>query len=177
MDISEIITGNVGTEAGIHIGKSDAPVKVLSFINVRCPFCREWHEKSRDVLSRYIESGRIELIVKPFDKEKESLQRGNVFHHYLDYAAPEETLAILDDIYARQDLWGSLTLEEVANFAEDELGLTKQDNQDQADKIIAEANAANIRLVPTVIIGEHIFDEHISPEELEQLILEEVGKE
>ncbi|MBC6310328.1 DsbA family protein [Listeria sp. FSL L7-1582] len=177
MDISEIIASNVGTEAGIHIGKSDAPVKVISFVNVRCPFCREWHEKSRDVISRYLDSGRIELIVKPFDKEKESLQRGNVIHHYLDYAAPEQTLEILDEVYARQDLWGSLTHEEVANFAEDELGLSKQDNKEQAEKIIAEANAANIRLVPTVIIGEHIFDEHISPEELEKLILEEAGKE
>ncbi|EUJ22669.1 hypothetical protein PGRAN_11974 [Listeria grandensis FSL F6-0971] len=177
MDISEIIAGNVGTEAGIHIGKSDAPVKVISFVNVRCPFCREWHEKSRDVIGRYIDAGRIELIVKPFDKEKESLQRGNVFHHYLDYAAPEQTLEILDEIYARQDLWGSLTLEEVGNFAQDEIGLSEQDNKEQAQKIIAEANAANIRLVPTVIIGEHIFDEHISPEELEKLILEEAGKE
>ncbi|EUJ48400.1 DsbA family protein [Paenilisteria rocourtiae] len=177
MDISEIIAGNVGTEAGIHIGKSDAPVKVISFVNVRCPFCREWHEKSRDVISRYLDSGRIELIVKPFDKEKESLQRGNIIHHYLDYAAPEQTLEVLDEVYARQDLWGSLTHEEVANFAEDELGLSEQDNKEQAAKIIAEANAANIRLVPTVIIGEHIFDEHISPEELEKLILEEVGKE
>ncbi|EUJ31877.1 thioredoxin domain-containing protein [Listeria cornellensis] len=177
MDISEIIVSNVGTEAGIHIGKSDAPVKVISFVNVRCPFCREWHEKSRDVLRRYLDSGRIELIVKPFDKEKESLQRGNIIHHHLDYAVPEQTLEILDEVYARQDLWGSLTHEEVANFAEDELGLSEQDNEEEAEKIIAEANAANIRLVPTVIIGEHIFDEHISPEELEKLILEEAGKE
>jgi len=32
--------------------------------------------------------------------------------------------------------------------------------------VIAEANAAHIQFVPTIIIGEHIFDESVTEEEL-----------
>ena len=32
--------------------------------------------------------------------------------------------------------------------------------------MIAEANAAHIQFVPTIIIGEHIFDESVTEEEL-----------
>lgn len=40
---------------------------------------------------------------------------------------------------------------------ESELGLTEQDNKAASEKIVAEANAANVVFVPTVIVGEHIL--------------------
>ncbi|MBF2481615.1 DsbA family protein [Listeria seeligeri] len=170
MDISQIKASIVTPEVGIHVGDKAAPVKVMSFINLRCPFCREWNEKSQEVLTEFIQSGKIELIIKPFDKEKESLQRGNVAHRYLDYSTPEETRETINKIYSTQDEWGSLSLEEVATYMESKLGLTEQDNKAASEKIIREANEANVVFVPTVIVGEHIFDEHISPEQLRTLL-------
>ncbi|MBF2599100.1 DsbA family protein [Listeria seeligeri] len=170
MDISQIKASVVTPEVGIHVGDKAAPVKVMSFINLRCPFCREWNEKSQEVLTEFIQSGKIELIIKPFDKEKESLQRGNVAHRYLDYSTPEETRETINKIYSTQDEWGSLSLEEVATYMESKLGLTEQDNKAASEKIIREANEANVVFVPTVIVGEHIFDEHISPEQLRTLL-------
>jgi hypothetical protein len=38
------------------------------------------------------------------------------------------------------------------------------------DLVLNEAAAANIQFVPTAIIGEAIFDEHITTEELAKLI-------
>ncbi|MBC1541609.1 DsbA family protein [Listeria seeligeri] len=176
MDISQIKASVVTPEVGIHVGDKAAPVKVMSFINLRCPFCREWNEKSQEVLTEFIQAGKIELIIKPFDKEKESLQRGNVAHRYLDYSTPEETRETINKIYSTQDEWGSLSLEEVATYMESELGLTEQDNKAASEKIIREANEANVVFVPTVIVGEHIFDEHISPEQLRTLLNSELTK-
>ncbi|EAG6739661.1 DsbA family protein [Listeria monocytogenes] len=176
MDISQIKAEVVTPETGIHVGEKAAPIKVMSFVNLRCQFCREWNEKSKDVLTEYIQAGKIELIIKPFDKEKESLQRGNVTHRYLDYSTPEKTRETINKIYSKQDEWGSLSLDEVATYMESELGLTEQDNKAASEKIVAEANAANVVFVPTVIVGEHIFDEHISPEELRSLLDDELAK-
>ncbi|MBC1428721.1 DsbA family protein [Listeria seeligeri] len=176
MDISQIKASVVTPEIGIHVGDKAAPVKVMSFINLRCPFCREWNEKSQEVLTEFIQAGKIELIIKPFDKEKESLQRGNVAHRYLDYSTPEETRETINKIYSTQDEWGSMSLEEVATYMESKLGLTEQDNKAASEKIIREANEANVVFVPTVIVGEHIFDEHISPEQLRTLLNSELAK-
>ncbi|MBC1484274.1 DsbA family protein [Listeria sp. FSL L7-1485] len=176
MDISQIKASIVTPEVGIHVGDKEAPVKVMSFINLRCPYCREWNEKSKDVLTEFIQAGKIELIIKPFDKEKESLQRGNVAHRYLDYSTPEKTRETINKIYSTQGDWGNLSLEEVATYMEATLGLTEQDNKEASEKIIREANEANIVFVPTVIVGEHIFDEHISPEQLRTLLNDELTK-
>ncbi|MBC1886485.1 DsbA family protein [Listeria seeligeri] len=176
MDISQIKASIVTPEVGIHVGDKAAPVKLMSFINLRCPFCREWNEKSQEVLTEFIQAGKIELIIKPFDKEKESLQRGNVAHRYLDYSTPEETRETINKIYSTQNEWGSLSLEEVATYMESKLGLTEQDNKAASEKIIREANEANVVFVPTVIVGEHIFDEHISPEQLRTLLNSELAK-
>ena len=101
-----------------------------------------------------------------FDKEKETLQPGNVMHHHIDYDSPEKSLLDLKQMYDTQKLWGQLSLEDVAIFAQDNFQLTEQKNPAMADAVIAEANAANIKFVPTIIIGEHIFDESVTREEL-----------
>ena len=40
----------------------------------------------------------------------------------------------------------------------------------QLAAIVDEAQAANIKFVPTIIAGEHIFDESITPEELDTIL-------
>ncbi|WP_088815150.1 MULTISPECIES: DsbA family protein [Listeria] len=177
MDISQIKAAEVKTTEGIHIAQSqNAKVKVMSFVNLRCPYCRKWHTDSRKVLDRFVRDGKIELIIKPFDKEKEKLQPGNVAHRYLNYDTPFETWEVIDKIYATQDEWGNLPLHEVASYMEDKLQLKEQNNEEATAAIIEEANRANVVFVPTVIVSEHIFDEHITPEELEELLNAEFAK-
>ncbi|NGW68846.1 thioredoxin domain-containing protein, partial [Staphylococcus aureus] len=100
MDISVIDATKVNTETGLHIGERNAPVKMIEFINVRCPYCRKWFEESEELLAQSVKSGKVERIIKLFDKEKESLQRGNVMHHYIDYSAPEQALSALHKMFA-----------------------------------------------------------------------------
>ncbi len=70
MDISVIDATKVNTETGLHIGESNAPVKMIEFINVRCPYCRKWFEESEELLAQSVKSGKVERIIKLFDKRK-----------------------------------------------------------------------------------------------------------
>lgn len=166
MDISSIDATKVTTENGLFIGSSTAPIKIIEFMNVRCPFCKKWFDESLDTLNEYVSQGRVQRIIKLFDKEKESLQRGNVMHHYIDYKTPDKAVLTLKAIYNTQEKWGNLTLDEVASFAENQLNLTLQKQPEMIQSIINEANEAHIKFVPTIIIDQHIFDESITKTEL-----------
>lgn len=170
MDISVIDATKVNTETGLHIGESNAPVKMIEFINVRCPYCRKWFEESEELLAQSVKSGKVERIIKLFDKEKESLQRGNVMHHHITANDGKKALAEIKQIFEMQDQWKELSLEEVAQYATQELGLTYQPDMEMAKAIIDEANAAHIQFVPTIILDQTIFDESITLDELTSLI-------
>jgi len=176
MDSSEIDSKAVTTDTGFHFGEPDAPVKVIEFINLRCPFCKMWWQKADDVLKAYEKNGQIERIVKHFDKEKPGLDKGNVLHSYLDYRDMEKTRQDIDYYVDHLDEWGSLPKDDIAVYAGNKRNAKKQDNSEESKKITLETKEVNITMVPTVIIGEHIFDENISAEELKIIIESEWTK-
>lgn len=177
MDISKIKADKVNTTYGFKIGKESAPVKVIEFINLRCPYCKKWYVDSKDVLTDYVHEGKVQRIIKLFDKEKPSLKKGNVVHHYLDYKNPEDALIEIDYFLAHQDEWGNLAdLDQVAEYVVEKRGLTHQPNEIEINGIIQEADDANVVFVPSVFIGDHVFDEHITPVELKELIDLEYAK-
>ena len=177
MDISKIKADKVNTTYGFKIGQESAPVKVIEFINLSCPYCKKWYVDSKDALNDYVHEGKIQRIIKLFDKEKPSLKKGNVVHHHLDYKKPEESLIEIDYFLTHQDDWKNLAnLDQVAEYAVEKRGLSYQPNEIEINGIINEANDANVIFVPSVFIGDNVFDEHITPVELKKLIDEEYAK-
>ncbi|MCA9764895.1 MAG: DsbA family protein [Carnobacterium sp.] len=171
MDISKIKAKEVETIYGLKIGNPNAPVKVIEFINVSCPFCKKWHNDSKELLAKYVEEGKVQRIIKHYDKETPHLRKGNVVHRYLDYSSPESALREIEYFYDKQGEWGNLNnLDKIAAYVEEKRGLTVQSNEKQVAGIIEEAVRANVELVPSVFIGEEIFDEHITVDELQSLI-------
>ncbi|MBC9825731.1 DsbA family protein [Carnobacterium inhibens] len=171
MDISNIKADKVNTTYGIKIGSDDAPVKVIEFINLKCPYCKMWYEDSKDLLTEYVSAGKVQRIVKHFDKEKPSLKKGNIIHQYLDYTNPEKALEEIDYFFVHQDEWGDLEdFTEIAAYATEKRNLSVQSNEAEAKGIVKEANEANVVFVPTVFIEDEIFDEHITQQELKELI-------
>lgn len=79
MDISTIKAEKVNTTIGIKIGSEDAPVKVIEFINLKCPYCKMWYEDSKDLLAEYVSAGKVQRVIKHFDKEKPSLKKEMFF--------------------------------------------------------------------------------------------------
>ncbi|SFH68437.1 thioredoxin domain-containing protein [Pisciglobus halotolerans] len=176
MDISNIKANEVDATRGIRYGEESAPVKVLEFINLNCPYCKQWYEESREVLNRYVNEGKVQRIIKLFDKEKPSLRKGNVVHHYMDYNNPGRAIEEMDYFFAHQDEWGALDEAKIGEYVEEKRGLLYHPIEDEIQGIIQEAERANVVFVPTIFIGDHIFDEHMTPQELEEIIEKELLK-
>ncbi|MGX7395113.1 DsbA family protein [Carnobacterium mobile] len=171
MDISKIKANEVDTTYGFKIGNPEAPVKIIEFINLRCPYCKQWYEESKELLAEYVAAGKVQRIIKHFDKEKPSLAKGNVVHHYLDYTHPEKALEEMDYFFEKQDEWGDLGgAADVEAYVEEKRGLSLNPNEKEINGIIEEAGRANVVFVPTIFIGDEIFDEHITTKELKDLI-------
>ncbi|MGX7195272.1 thioredoxin domain-containing protein [Enterococcus olivae] len=169
MDISVIKAENTNKKVGIPIGEK-APKEILEFMNLRCPYCKKWFEESKDILLQAVAENKVQRLIKLVDKDKESLQRGNVMHRFVVTDDPEQALTEMTKIFETQDQWGNLSLEEVATFAKEKLHLSEHDHLDYASKLVEEAEQANIRFVPTVIIDNHIFDESIDEDLLKNYL-------
>lgn len=170
MDISVIDSEKVNYNDGIVIGTEEAPKKIVEFINLCCPYCRKWFLENEALLEMATENKKVTRIIKLLDKEKESLRPGNVMHCFVPRTDSCAALKAIKLIFATQEKWQELPLSEVAVFAEQNLQLTRQETAEKSARIIAEAAAANIKFVPTVIVGEAIFDESIEAVRLQKLL-------
>lgn len=164
MDISVIKAAQTNADTGLVLGNGKHVMK--EFMNLRCPYCRKWFNESKELLA----NADVTRVIKLFDKEKPSLQRGNVMHRFVDTTNEATILASVQKIFDTQEQWGNLELDEVATFAKEKLGLSENDHQSYSQLIVDEANAANIKFVPTIIVEEHIFDESISEDELKEIL-------
>ena len=164
MDISVIKAEQTNAKNGLVIGNGKHIMK--EFMNLRCPYCRQWFNESKALLA----DADVMRVIKLFDKEKPSLQRGNVMHRFVDTTNESTILASIQKIFDTQEEWGDLELDEVATFAKEKLGLSENNHSTYSQLIVDEANAANIKFVPTIIVEEHIFDESISEDELKEIL-------
>lgn len=164
MDISIIKPEFVNDFNGIKIGSDSADKKIIEFINLRCPYCKKWFEDSAELLDAAVKAGKVQRIIKLLDKDKVSLQRGNVMHEYIDASA--DPISQMQQVFQTQEKWQDLELEAVANYAEKTLQFTQQPTQNLQSEIRNEAEQANIKFVPTILVDEHIFDESVTPAEL-----------
>ncbi|TLG79860.1 DsbA family protein [Vagococcus zengguangii] len=175
MSIVENIQPALTNEIGIRLGNSDAPVVVKEYVNLRCPFCLKWFEDSKETYAQLIAEGKVQRIIKLFNKEKFGLHYANAMHDFVPKNGTyEETIEVLDAIYHSQQEWGPMdrevSLGEVCDYAENRLGLVKDADEAMQAAILEETTAAGIRFIPTMIIGEHVFDQKISQEEFVELI-------
>lgn len=166
MDISIINADETNGDVGLMIGDKNAKKTLVEFINLRCPYCRQWFLEHEKLLEAEVANGNLKRVIKLYNKDKESLQRGNVMHQYVTKGDAKKALADIKKIFLSQELWGDLPLESVEKFATENLKLENYEDELTQKAIITEAQRANIQFVPTMIINNHIFDESISDETL-----------
>ncbi|MGY3766641.1 thioredoxin domain-containing protein [Vagococcus vulneris] len=169
MGMTEVDTTKVDNNLGIIYGSDSAPVTIIEYINLRCPYCKQWWDERSPLIDKYVAEGKVKQVIKLFDKEKESLQRGNVMHQYVpNNMTAKEAIA---KIYDTQDQWGDLSLDGVAEFAVNKLGLDRQPETESMTKKIAEECKENgVFFIPTMVINDHVFDQKISDEDLVSLL-------
>ncbi|MGX6961361.1 thioredoxin domain-containing protein [Vagococcus xieshaowenii] len=173
----ENIQPAVTNEVGIQLGDADAPVVVKEYVNLRCPYCRQWFHDSKETYAQLIADGTVRRVIKLFNKEKFGLHYANAMHDYVPKNGTyEETVAVLEAIYDSQTEWGPMdrenSLGDVCAYAEGTLGLVKDADTQMQEAILDETTQAGIRFIPTMIIGDNVFDQKITQEAFVSLINE-----
>jgi protein-disulfide isomerase len=51
-------------QSGVSLGSPKAPVTIVEFADLQCPFCAEYHNVLPSLLDRYVRSGRVRLEMR-----------------------------------------------------------------------------------------------------------------
>lgn len=54
-------------QRGLVAGEPDAPVRVIEFVDMQCPFCAEFSQAVPQVVEQYVKPGRIQFELRPLD--------------------------------------------------------------------------------------------------------------
>jgi protein-disulfide isomerase len=142
------------SDTGFHFGAKEAPVKLTVFTNLACPHCATFLQDYETELLPAIENKQLELILKPFDKPKVGLLKGNLVHLFLDYKDQATTNPIILQLFKDQSEWKALTDNEIKIYLTENYGLTAQpDNTDYSLTITQEAINFDATSVPTALIS------------------------
>lgn len=156
----------------IKIGSDTAPVKVIEYINLRCPDSKAYEEEVAPYLDTYIQEGKVQRILKHFDKEVYGLEKGNLLNQYLNYETPNETYTTIQKLFKEQEVWGHARISQIPHIAH-AYGLTLQTpNQELAKQVLKEVNAVHVERIPTVFVGNRVFVETIDAKSFKKAIEE-----
>lgn len=160
----------ISYDDGIKVGADTAPLKIVEYINLRCPDSKNYEENIAPFLDKYIENGQIQRILKHFDKAKYGLETGNVLNQYLNYETSEETYSLIEKLFKEQDEWGNERLADIPHIAK-KYGLSLQSsNKDRTKRVLEEVKAVNVESIPTIFVGEEAFVETVNFEEFKQAV-------
>ena len=160
-------------QSGIALGDPDAPVTLVEFADLQCPFCREYHEQVFPKLLEYVRAGRVRLelnLLRFIGPDSDRLARTAA-----GAAAMDRMWNVVDLAYVRQGT-------ENSGYADDafldalvaDAGLESVDAGAGAEKIVtaAEARARRARIdsTPSFLVGptrgvlRHFHPDALTPE-------------
>lgn len=158
----------------IKVGSDDAPLKIVEYINLRCPDSKHYEEKIVPHLFEYIVDEKVQRILKHFDKEKYPLEVGNLLNQYLDYERQDVTYRLMKGFFKHQDIWGKYRLTAIPHFASLNGFELQENNLKQSQRISKEVEEANIEFIPTIFVGQEAFVETIELEDFMKAIEEQL---
>jgi len=125
-------------EAGRVVGDSGAPIKLIEFSDLECPFCREFHAVTQRILTRYPEDVAVVFVHAPFTGHRfaaPAARAAECAH------AEGRFAAFVKSVFAKQD---SLGLKSWVSFGRD-AGIT--------DTLLFAKCAAAVETVPIIERG------------------------
>jgi protein-disulfide isomerase len=88
----------------ISMGRPDAPVTIIKYMSLTCPYCKRFHAQTFPVLKRdYIDKGHVRFILREFPI---GFQSGHATIA-LRCAGPSRYFALYDKFLAQQQVWVS----------------------------------------------------------------------
>jgi protein-disulfide isomerase len=93
-----------GTLPDMAYGRSDAPVTIVEYASLTCPYCRRFHKETFPQLKRdYIDAGKVRFILREFPIGKTS----GAATVALRCAKPEKYLELYGKFLEQQGAWVS----------------------------------------------------------------------
>lgn len=156
------------------LGKANAPVTLIEFVDYQCPFCRRFFEQTfPSIKKEYIDTGKVRFIVRDFPLSFHS--GASPASISVECAADQsDTLAwkLHDEIFVQQGKGGELTAENIKAWASGISGmkaaalnecLDAQKYKDEVEKDLADGSASGIDGTPGFwILGPNGKSEKIS---------------
>jgi len=173
-------------QSGIALGSPDAPVTMVEFADLQCPFCREYHENVfPELLKRYVRTGKLRLelrLLRFLGPDSDRLARVAAAA-----AAQNRMWQFVGLAYDRQGPENSgYATDDFINKLAADAGMDRADAGTAAERLIREgenaARKARIQSTPSFLIGptrgpfEHFEPSDLSPDAFVPRIEEELGK-
>jgi len=151
----------IGSVTGVVLGKPDAPLTMIEYTDLQCPFCRQFHITAFEQLKKeYIDTGKLRYLTRDLPIES--------IHPYAMTAAKATRCAGDQNKFweMRHSILlnnAKLTTDAFATFAQDLKLNTGAFNKCVADpskfqaeiaKDMAEATAAGLSATPSFVIGK-----------------------
>jgi protein-disulfide isomerase len=149
---------------GNVLGKANAPVTMVEYIDLQCPSCRAFEsDVMPTIIPRYVKSGKVRVIARPIAFIGPDSVRGrsaalaagrqNFFFDFaqiLYYNQGSENSGWLDDNLIRSAFASVPGL----NVAAAEQARTETAIAQEGDRFEAQATADNVTQTPTVLVGK-----------------------
>lgn len=144
--------------AFLSYGSNEAPVKVEVFLNLACPYCATFFENADKVLQPYIQEGKVQYIIKHFDKPREMLLYGTLANCFFDYKDPTKVYELMKELFAKQSQWHEKDSDTIKKMLVEQYGLKEEPETINISlQIISEAVKRNVTMVPAVFINNKEF--------------------
>lgn len=173
-DEMSVMAGDYNLDKQAYLGDPKAPVKVIEFIDLKCPYCKAWNtENFDDFKEKYIDSGKVQFYVINFsflgpDSLKAAMvgeilwkQNQEAFWEY--EKAIYENQGDKDTVWANEKFLLNLIKDHVphGDAAAVKKSLKKLEGLYEVKEDLAIAHANKIPSVPTFIVGGK---QYINPE-------------
>lgn len=148
------------------LGKKDASVTLVEFVDYECPFCKRFFEQTySEIKKTYIDTGKVKLVIRelPLSFHQNAHKESQAALCARDQGGDNIYFKFHNEIFKRTTSNGTgLALDQLPKIATDigidgnklQSCLTEEKYKAKVDKDIAEANAVGATGTPSFFVGK-----------------------
>jgi protein-disulfide isomerase len=161
-DVTAVFDGIV--QDGVALGQADAPVTLVEFVDMQCPFCREFEvEVMPTLIEKYVRPGKVRIEMRGLSFLGPDSERG--MRAVLAAGEQDNLFGMKALLFANQGPenagWLSQDLVEVAGRSLPQLGVSRLVGDmssgavsEQLGDHAAEAKRRRVNSTPTILVGK-----------------------